>query len=85
MAYFFRPLSPPSMKTKMSRLPVYGRGGAMYCASGSSWNSSFTTIHMPMLCRRIIGSSMAWRCASQRSRIVICSDQRSSGGSVPDS
>mgnify|MGYP002392057585 CR=1 FL=1 len=49
----FSPWSPASMNTKMSRRPTYGRGGATSHVSGSSWNSSFTTIHMPTLCVRI--------------------------------
>src|SRR5688572_11518122 len=62
------------MKTKMSRFPVYGRGGATYCVSGSSWNSSFTMIHIPTSCRRIMGRSISWRLTSHVSRTVICCD-----------
>src|SRR4029077_51680 len=52
----------------------------MYSVSGSSWNSSFTTIHMSALCRRIMSSNIACRFVSHPSRTAICCDHGSNFG-----
>src|SRR5829696_3546629 len=59
---------------KKSRLPTIGIGGTIYSVAGSLLNSSLMTIHIAMLCLRIIGSNReSSRFLSHISRTSICS------------